>query len=72
MVRPTRGRFGGGGPGDQERDIMMQMMMGNMLIMRNDEAERAAKAREDAMLQAALEASCRDAGVNDIDNMSYE
>lgn len=51
---------------------MMQMMMGNMLIMRNDEVERAARAREDAMLQAALEASRQDAGVNDTDNMTYE
>ena len=29
-----------GGPDRQERDIMLQLMMGNMLVMRHDEAER--------------------------------
>ena len=47
-------------------------MMGNMLVVRHEEAERQAEMREQEMLRRAIEESKRDAGVNDMDNMTYE
>lgn len=45
---------------DQERDLMLQLMMGNMFEMRHNlQAQRA----EDEMLQKALEESRQTAGV---------
>lgn len=34
----ARERPGLGGPNQQERDIMLQLMMGNMLMVRHDDA----------------------------------
>jgi len=56
----------------REREMMMELVMGNMIAMRNDVIEREVELREQAMLQHAIEESKRDVGALDTDQMTYE
>ena len=63
------------GDDDRNRDMMLQLMMGNMIAMRADEAERRAQAQEEEMLRQAIEMSRADSGIpaqQNPDELTYE
>lgn len=61
--------------GEVDRDLMLQLMMGNMMYLRSAaDAEREAEKREEEMLKMAIEESKREADPNNpnVDDMTYE